>query len=108
VKTETIKLNHPTIDVYIYDNHLIDGDTLSIFFNGEWVLRNYGVVKEKKKITLNLLENTNNYMVLFAENLGTKPPNSAVVFFQDGKQKRYITLNSDMTECSAINFVYKK
>jgi hypothetical protein len=43
-----------------------------------------------------------------AENLGTIPPNSAVVFFQDGKQKRYITLNSDMTECSAINFIYKK
>ncbi|MEO8087171.1 MAG: hypothetical protein ABI763_10150 [Bacteroidota bacterium] len=108
IKTETIKLKNPTIDVYIYDNHIIDGDTLSIFFNGEWVLRNYGVVKEKKKITLTLMENTNNYMVLFAENLGTKPPNSAVVYFLDGKQKRYITLNSDMTQCSAINFVYKK
>jgi len=108
VKTETIKLTRPTIDVFIYDNHLVDGDTLSIFFNGEWVLRNYGVVKEKKKLTLNLMENTNNYMVLFAENLGSKPPNSAVVYFVDGKQKRYITLNSDMTQCSAINFVYKK
>jgi WD40 repeat protein len=107
-KTETIKVNKPNIDVYIYDNHLVDGDTLSIFFNGEWVLRNYGVVKEKKMITLKLLENTNNYMVLFAENLGTKPPNSAVVYFVDGNQKRYITLNSDMTQCSAINFVYKK
>ncbi len=108
MKTETIKLSKPTIDVYIYDNHIIDGDTLSIFFNGDWVLKNYGVVKEKKKITLNLLENTNNYMVLFAENLGSKPPNSAVVYFMDGKEKRYITLNSDMTQCSAINFVYKK
>jgi hypothetical protein len=47
-------------------------------------------------------------MVLFAENLGTKPPNSAVVYFVEGKEKRYITLNSDMTQCSAINFVYKK
>ena len=108
VKTETIKLDKPTIDVYIYDNHLIDGDTLSIFFNGEWILKNYGVVKERKMITLHLNENTNNYMVLFAENLGTKPPNSAVVYFVDGKQKRYITLNSDLTQCSAINFVYKK
>lgn len=108
IKTETIRLTKPTIDVYIYDNHLVDGDTLSIFFNGEWVLKNYGVVKERKKITLTLRENTNNYMVLFAENLGSKPPNSAVVYFVDGKEKRYITLNSDMTQCSAINFVYKK
>jgi WD40 repeat protein len=108
VKTETIKLDKPTIDVYIYDNHLIDGDTLSIFFNGEWILKNYGVVKERKMITLKLRENTNNYMVLFAENLGSKPPNSAVVYFLDGKQKRYITLTSDLTQCSAINFVYKK
>ena len=108
IKTETIKMHQPTIDVYIYDNHIIDGDTLSIFFNGEWVLKNYGVVREKKKITLKLRENSNNYMVLFAENLGTKPPNSAVVFFVEGKQKRYITLNSDLTQCSAINFMYKK
>jgi hypothetical protein len=108
IKTETIKMDKPSIDVYIYDNHLIDGDTVSIFFNGEWILKNYGVVKEKKKLTLNLKDDTNNYMVLFAENLGTKPPNSAVVYFMEGKQKRYITLTSDLTQCSAINFVYKK
>jgi len=108
LKTETIKLENPTVDVFIYDNHLIDGDTISIFFNGEWVLKNYGVVKDRKMITLKLRENTNNYMVLFAENLGTKPPNSAVVHFMEGKQKRYITLTSDLSQCSAINFVYKK
>ena len=108
IKTETIKMSKQTVDVFIYDNHIIDGDTLSIFFNGEWVLKNYGVVKEKRKITLNLRENTNNYMVLFAENLGSIPPNSAMVHFVEGKEKRYITLNSDMSQCSAINFIYKK
>ncbi len=108
IKTETIKMKNQDVDVFIFDNHIIDGDTLSIFFNGEWVLKNYGVKKEKKKITLHLLENTNNFMVLFAENLGTIPPNSAEVLFIENKQKRYITLNSDMSQCSAINFVYKK
>jgi hypothetical protein len=57
---------------------------------------------------LNLIENTNNYLVLFANNLGKTPPNTAAIQFFDGKSERLFRLSSDLTTCSALNFLYTK
>ena len=106
--TELIQVNAPTIQVYVYDNNYIDGDTMSLFFNGTWIIDHYGVTKKKHEISLNLIENTNNYLVLFANNLGKSPPNTAALEF-DYNGKKYISkLSSDLKTCSAINFFYKK
>jgi WD40 repeat protein len=105
-KTQTIKTSKSTLDIYVYDNGIIDGDTLSLFFNGNWLLKNFGVNKTKKKITLKFNQNSNNYLVLFAENLGRKPPNTAVIEYSDENGNHIVRLSSDLSLCSAVNFVY--
>jgi len=105
-QTETFEMNDPNLQVSVYDNLVIDGDTISLSFNGEWLLKNFGV--ERKRKTLNLtLKKGNNSLVLYAENLGKSPPNTAAVEFQYGSTKKIIRLRSDLKSCSAINFVYK-
>lgn len=106
--TELIQVNTPTINVNVYDNNYIDGDTMSLFFNGTWIVDHYGVTKKKHAISLNLLENTNNYLVLFANNLGKSPPNTAALEFDYNGKKFIYKLSSDLKTCSAINFIYKK
>ena len=106
--TELIQVNAPTIKVYVYDNNYIDGDTMSLFFNGTWIIDHYGVTKKKHEISLNLIENTNNYLVLFANNLGKSPPNTAALEFDYNGKKYIYKLSSDLKTCSAINFFYKK
>ena len=103
-----INVDSPVINVYVYDNSYLDGDTMSLFFNGTWVLDHYGVTKTKQAVQLNLVPNTNNYLVLFANNLGKSPPNTAAIEFYDGKNKRIFKLSSDLKNCSAINFIFKK
>ncbi len=103
-----IDVDTPIINVYVYDNSYLDGDTMSLFFNGTWVLDHYGVTKIKQAVQLNLVPNTNNYLVLFANNLGKSPPNTAAIEFDDGKNKRIFKLSSDLKNCSAINFYFKK
>lgn len=108
ISTDKIVLTNSTIKIYVYDNSYIDGDTMSLFFNGKWILDHYGVTKQKKEITINLIENTNNYLVLFANNLGKSPPNTAAIEFVDGNKKYFYKLSSNLKACSAINFYYKK
>lgn len=103
-----INIDAPVLTIYVFDNSYIDGDTMSLFFNGTWILDHYGVTKEKQPVQLNLVPNTNNYLVLFANNLGKSPPNTAAIEFDDGKTKRLFRLSSDLKKCSAINFYYKK
>jgi hypothetical protein len=80
---------------------------MSLFFNGNWIMDHYGVTKKKQEIQLNFSPNTNNYLVLFANNLGKSPPNTAAIEFDDGKSLRFFKLSSDLKTCSAINFYYK-
>ncbi|HNP48625.1 MAG TPA: hypothetical protein PKL85_07290 [Bacteroidia bacterium] len=108
IQSETIEIQQSTLTIYVFDNSFIDGDTMSLFFNGEWLLDHYGVTKFKKPITLNFKANTNNFLVLFANNMGKSPPNTAAIVFSDGNKERYVKLSSDLKTCSALNFVYKK
>ena len=105
-KMHSIKVSKPDLDIYVYDNGIIDGDTMSLFFNGAWILKNYGLIKAKKKLTLHFKKNSNNYLVMFAENLGTKPPNTGVIQYKDEKGLHTLRLSSDLSLCSAVNFVY--
>lgn len=108
ISTERVEVNAPDMSIFVYDNSYVDGDTMSLFFNGSWILDHYGVTKKKQLVQLNFTPNTNNYLVLFANNLGKSPPNTAAIEFNDGKSMRFFKLSSDLKSCSAINFYYKK
>ncbi len=107
VGTEQVEVNSSSLTIFVYDNSYVDGDTMSLYFNGKWILDHYGVTKKKKPVDLQFKANTNNFLVLFANNLGKSPPNTAAVEINDGKRKRIFRLSSDLKSCSAINFIYK-
>ncbi|MCX6292341.1 MAG: WD40 repeat domain-containing protein [Bacteroidetes bacterium] len=107
-QTTTIEMMDSTVDIFVFDHSTLDGDIMSLSFHNQWIIKHYEVTKQKKKITLQLKMNSNNYLVLFADNLGKTPPNTAAVsFIQNGREKIF-RLKSDLKTCSAINFVYKK
>jgi hypothetical protein len=108
ISDQKVDVTSPDLTIYVYDNSYLDGDTMSLFFNGRWILDHYGVTKKKQPVELKLTPNTNNYLVLFANNLGKSPPNTAAIEFNDGKTVRMFKLSSDLKSCSAINFYYKK
>jgi WD40 repeat protein len=106
--TTTIEISDTTLDIFVFDNSTIDGDIMSLCFNNQWIISNYEVTKSKRKITIRLNQNSNNYLVLFANNLGKTPPNTAAISFFQKKKERIFMLKSDLKSCSAINFIYKK
>jgi len=106
-RTTDVVVNDPTIDIYVFDNSTLDGDVMSLTFNNQWILTHYEVTKKKKKITLHLTPDSNNYLVLFANNLGKTPPNTAAISFEQNGRNKIFRLESDLKSCSAINFIYK-
>ncbi len=107
-KTTVVEINEPTLDLYVFDNATPDGDVMSLSFHNEWILKHHEVTKKKYKITLQLKPGSNNFLVLFADNLGRTPPNTAAISFVQDKQERIFRLVSDLQSCNAINFIYKK
>lgn len=95
-------------EIEVWDNSVYDGDIISLNINGAWVLENYEVTKTPHRIKIKILPNTNNYLILYAHNLGKIHPNTAAVAViePDGKRRR-LTVKSDLTSCGALNFTYK-
>lgn len=103
-----IDVHRRSFTVYVYDADKVDGDIVSLSFNGKWVLRNYPLKKEKEAIEIVLQEGEDNRLILYAENEGKLPPNTAAISFFDGKQQRHLNLKSDKKTCGALHFEFRE
>ena len=49
-----------------------------------------------------------NELVMYAENLGSIPPNTALMIVTDGTKRYEVRITSDLEKSGVINFVHKK
>ncbi len=103
----TITVNQPEFDIEVWDQSMVDGDSISLNLNGNWILQEYVVVKTKLKIHVKIDPNfSNNYLILYAHNLGEFSPNTAAVQVLIGDKKYKLQLSSDLSKSGALNFSY--
>jgi hypothetical protein len=105
---KTIEIQQETFRVDLYDNGEVDGDTISLFYNGQLLLshRRLGL----QPITLNLQAKSGkdmNELTMYAENLGSIPPNTAVMVVTDGDNRYEVRIASDLKKSGTIRFVHK-
>ncbi len=100
-----LKVNSPDITVKVYDHKKIDGDIISLNYNGEWILHNHQLSAEPHPIQLKMdPASQQNYLMLYAVNLGKEPPNTVAVAIDDGQNTQTIILDSDLDSCDIIFF----
>lgn len=102
-----VKNTHLVLQVW--DNNTQDGDIISLKLNNTWILTDFPLKKEKHTIPIQL-KKPENELLLFAENLGKIPPNTASISINDSMQLKTYILNSDMkkSETIKINYIGKK
>ena len=104
---KTIPIKSETFTVDFYDNGEIDGDSISVFFNGKLVLSRKRL--SNKPITLTLTADPDkkvNELVMYAENLGEIPPNTALMIVRDGDSRYEARITSDTEKNGTIRFSY--
>ena len=93
--TQTLNLKNEDITVRIYDNGVIDDDTISVYLDNALVLSHKRL--STAPITLNLKLNPNNpehILVLVAENMGRIPPNTSLMIVYDGDNRYQVRITS--------------
>lgn len=103
---KTIYVDDPYLVVELYDHKEQDGDIVSINFNGEWVLKKHLLKNEPYELKLRLNETGRNYLVLHAENIGKRPPNTMALKYTYRGKEHEIILNSDMQQSELIEIEY--
>ncbi|MCR6721640.1 MAG: hypothetical protein NVV59_15455 [Chitinophagaceae bacterium] len=97
-----IEVRSKTIEVRFYDNGTVDGDIISIYFNNELIQQRQALTSSPIRFTLQLKEGQDNIIAMYAENLGTIPPNTALMVVDDGINIIRIPLESNMQQSGAV------
>jgi hypothetical protein len=102
-----IKVKTNKLTLKLYDNGEFDHDTVSVFYNDRLVLDKALLTDRGTSIELTLDENTKTHEItLFAENLGTIAPNTALIIVQAGKDRYELNARSELSRNAVLRFVY--
>lgn len=73
------------IVIEIWDGNNVDNDRITVWLNGNEILKNYVLAKEKKKLVLPVGGNELNIITIIADNEGADPPNTANIMLWDNE-----------------------
>ena len=93
--------------IKVWDNSEIDGDIISIALNGEYILREYTLKREKKKLKIRLQPGENELLVE-AHNVGSVPPNTAAVSMRQGFKKYFLVTSTNLQRNEVLKLRYLK
>ncbi len=106
---KTIPIERATFKLDFYDNGTIDGDSISVFYNGREVLSHQRLSDRPLTLTLALDDPSGeNVVTMYAENLGTIPPNTALMIVTDGDKRHEVRITSDTEKSGSVVFIHSK
>ncbi len=93
-----------SVRVDLYDNAVLDYDTVTVFFNNKLVeYKKLLETKEPIRFYVHIdADDTKNELVMFAENLGLIPPNSAIMIITDSGHRYEVSLTSDYQKNASV------
>lgn len=90
-----------------YDNNTIDGDSITVRVNGRTILSHQKLTAKPITAFVNIdLQNTFQEVEMIAENLGTIPPNTALLIITAGERRYQLFLTSTEQKSARVRFVY--
>lgn len=98
-----------SLKVDFYDSGEIDGDSISIFFNNALLAFNRKLSTRSVHFDLGLdTMKEHNELSMFADNLGSIPPNTALMIIYDGGKRHEIRLSSNFEKNATVRIRKKK
>lgn len=105
VKTLIVPTSEIKLD--FYDNAEIDNDTITVLMNGKLLLYRKMLTARPQTITMNAFPNTDYEVVMYADNLGTIPPNTALLVITAGVKKYEVRLASSEEKSAVVKLRFE-
>ena len=103
-----IPVSVKNITLNVYDNATVDGDSVTIFYNGKILVNKQRLSEKPIVINLELDEKAPLHEItMFAENLGSIPPNTALIVVTAGDKRYELHSSTNLAENAVLIFEYK-
>lgn len=111
-KAELVKeilVDTGSIRLDFYDNGQIDGDTISVYVNNTTVVSNKMLTTKPVSISVKIdLLKPVQEVIMVGENLGSIPPNTALMIVYAGDKRYQLYLTADEQKNAMVRFIYEK
>lgn len=102
---QTLYFKTDSLVLTLYDNGEVDGDTVSVLMNGKLIMPRVGLSTNAVRKTIYIEDIDDSIqIVMYAETLGSLPPNTGLLIVYDGTERHEIRFSGDMKRSSAIMF----
>ena len=109
VLTQTFIVDSEDATVEFFDNGQIDGDTITVYHDNLKVVDRKRLTYSPITMQVHIEKNKPSYdFIVVAENLGTVPPNTALVVISSGSKHYEINIASDEQRNAKIVLQYQK
>jgi len=100
----TVNFKSDSLVLTLYDNGVVDGDTVSVLLNGKNIMPHQGLstVAINKTIYITPDLGDSLQLIMYAENLGSIPPNTGLLIIHDGEDIYQIRFAGDLQKNAAI------
>lgn len=100
----TVEIAADSLVFTLYDNGTVDGDTVSVLLNGKVILSRVGLSVQAVNKTIHLTPDMGDSIniVMYAENLGSLPPNTGLLIIREEDKNYEIRFSGDLKKNSAI------
>ncbi len=100
----TVNFISDSLTLTLYDNGVVDGDTVTILLNGKIIMPKQGLSTKAITKTIYITPDIGDslQLIMYAENLGSIPPNTGLLIIQDGEEAYQIRFAGDLKKNSAI------
>lgn len=107
---QTVSYQTDSLVFTLYDNGEIDGDTVSVLVNGKVFMGKKGLSTRPVTETLYINPELGDTLqvIMYAESLGSIPPNTGLLIVQDGRDRHEIRFSGDLNKNASITFRRKK
>ena len=105
---QILEVDADSLELNFIDNNQIDNDTITIFFNKDMMVKQHHLSHDSLKVMVKILPGTDNLLIVYANNVGTMPPNTAAMIYFENGVKKEISLKSDRSKNAGIIFRKKE
>jgi hypothetical protein len=102
---KTITVDNDSISVTLYDNAEIDGDSITLIYNDKILTSQQRLTDKPLTFVIKIKPgNSRNELVMYAENLGSIPPNTALMVIHDGEKRYEVNIKSTEKTNGSVSF----
>lgn len=105
VVSEEIPVKSRKVKIRVKDYNKIDGDIISLKFGDKWILTEHKLTAQSHEVSVTLT-GFSTKLIMFANNVGRVPPNTAAITIDDGVTVKTLKMKSDLESSEAIELRY--